>query len=180
MKKVLMLLADGVEECEALVTRDVLVRAGLTVVMQSIMGREVVTSSHNIFIKCDSYQNIDLDEFDGVILPGGGRGTQNLDNYEKMDDILHYFNEKGKLLSAICAAPMVLGHRGYLKNKKFTCFKGCEEGLDGIYTGEEVERDGNIITGRSMYYSSDFGLKIVEYLLGAQKAVQIAQAIKSL
>ena len=180
MKKVLMLLADGVEECEALVTRDVLVRGGLTVDMHSIMNKETVLSSHGISIKCDSYQNLDLSEYDGVILPGGGKGTQNLDKYEKMNDILAYFHKEGMLMAAICAAPMVLGHRGYLKGKKFTCFKGCEEGLDGKYTGEEVERDGNIITGRSMYYSSDFGLRILEYLLGVPKAIQIAKAIKSL
>ena len=180
MKKVLMLLADGVEECEALVTRDVLVRGGLTVDMFSIMNRETVLSSHGILIKCDLYNRVDLSEYDGIILPGGGKGTQNLDKYEEMNNILNYFHEEGALMAAICAAPMVLGHRGYLKGKRFTCFKGCEAGLDGIYTSEEVERDGNIITGRSMYYSSDFGIRILEYFLGVPKAIQIAKAIKSL
>ena len=175
-----MLLADGVEECEALVTRDVLVRAGITVVMHSIMKKDTVLSSHGVLIKCDSYENLDLNEYDGIILPGGGKGTQNLDKYEKMDSILAYFAKELKLMAAICAAPTVFGHRGYLKNKKFTCFKGCEEGIIGNYTGEEVERDGNVITGRSMYYSSDFGLRIVEYLLGVPKAIQISRAIRSL
>ena len=180
MKKVLMLIADGVEECEALVTRDVLTRAGVTVVMKSIMGRPVVLSSHRLEIKCDAYQEIALNDFDGVILPGGGLGTQNLDGYDKMDEILHYFSHEHKLLAAICAAPMVLGHRGYLKGKKFTCFKGCEEGLDGIYTGKEVERDDNVITGRSMYLSADFGLLITAYLLGKEVASKVKKAIKSL
>ena len=180
MKKVLMMFADGVEECEALVTRDVLVRAGVEVTMFSIMEREVIMSSHKVLIKCDKYQLDDLNQYDGVILPGGGLGTQNLDKYPLMDKVLKHFADNHKLLCAICAAPMVLGHRGYLKNKKFTCFKGCEEGLDGIYTGNGVEKSDNVITGKSMYYSADFGLEIVGYLLGEEKAAQIGNAIKSI
>ena len=180
MKSVLMLLADGVEECEALMTRDVLIRAGIKVVMKSIMNKEVVISQSKLLVKADTMDELSLNEFDGVILPGGGLGTQNLDHYEKMDEILNHFFSNHKLVAAICAAPMVLGHRGYLKNKRFTCFKTCEEGLDGIYTGSEVEIDGNIITSRSMYYASDFALEIVNYLLGNEIKNKVANSIRSL
>ena len=180
MKKVLMLIADGVEDSEALTTRDILVRAGITVVTKSIMGRYEVMSSHGVMFNCDVYKYLPLSDFDGIVLPGGGRGTQNLDAYKEMDEYLEHFAKEHKLLAAICAAPMVLGHRGYLKGKKFTCFKGCEEGLDGIYTGKEVERDDNIITGRSMYFSADFGLEIVKYLLDDEVALKVEKAIKSL
>lgn len=175
----LMLLADGVEECEALVTRDVLLRGGINVTMKSIMGREVVISQDKLLVKCDT-EEVDLEGFDGVILPGGGRGTQNLDKYEKMNDILAYFSKNHLLLSAICAAPMVLGHRSLLVNKRFTCFKGCEVGLNGIYTGKEVERDDNIITARSMYFAADFALEIIKYFLGENKALQVSNSIKSI
>ena len=180
MKKVLMLIADGVEDSEALTTRDILVRAGIMVTTKSIMGRYDVMSSHGVTFNCDVYRYLPLSDFDGVILPGGGLGTKNLDSYKEMDEILKHFFDNHKLIAAICAAPMVLGHRGYLKGKKFTCFKGCEEGLDGIYTGKEVERDDNVITGRSMYFSADFGLEIVKYLLDDGVALKVEKAIKSL
>ena len=175
-----MLLADGVEECEALVTRDVLIRAGIMVVMKSIMNKEVVVSQTKLFVKADTVDELPLDEFDAVILPGGGLGTQNLDRYEKMDEILNHFFSNHKLVAAICAAPMVIGHRGYLKNKRFTCFKTCEEGLDGIYTGKEVERDDNLITSRSMYYASEFALEIIDYLLGKEIKMKVGNSIKSI
>ena len=180
MKNVLILLADGAEECEALVTRDVLLRAGLNVVTQSINERNEVLSQNKFLIKCDTSFDVDLNEFDAIVLPGGGRGTMNLDNYEKMDHILDHFFKKHKVVAAICAAPMVLGHRGCLKNKHFTCFSGCEEGLDGFYTGKEVEMDDNIITARSMYYASEFALKIVSKLLGEETSNKVSRSIKNL
>ena len=180
MKKVLMLLADGVEECEALVTRDVLLRAGIDVKMQSIMGREYVVSQDNLLIKADLTSESNLWAYDAIILPGGGRGTQNLDKYPMMDEILSSFSKNNKLIAAICAAPMILGHRGYLKGKRFTCFKTCEEGIDGIYTNKEVERDGDIITARSMYFASDFALEIIDYLLGKEVKNKVHNSIKSL
>ena len=89
-------------------------------------------------------------------------------------------NENNKLMCAICAAPMVLGKYGLLHNKKFTCFAGCNEGLDGNFTAKEVEIDGNIITGRSMLYSVPFGLAILEYLLGKDAKERVYKQIEGL
>ena len=179
-KTVLMLLADGVEEIEALATRDTLLRGGIKEVMSSIMGREVIMSQDGLLIKCDEIFTKKLDyPYDAIILPGGGKGTQNLDRFPLMDEVLEYFFTNYRLVSAICAAPMVLGHRGYLKDKKYTCYKGCNEGLDGLYTGKEVEIDQNIITARSMYYANDFALEIIKYLLGEEDRLRVENSIKS-
>ena len=107
-------------------------------------------------------------------------GHANLDSFFEMSAILDYFVESQKLICAICAAPKILGHRGLLKDKSFTCFKGCESGLDGAYTGSISEIDGNIITGRSVYYTSEFALNIVEKLLGKEKRLEVEKSIKSL
>ena len=95
-------------------------------------------------------------------------------------DIIKYFN-KGKLVAAICAAPSLLGNNGLLKGKKYTCYPGWEnESFGGTYTGKEVVKDGNLITARSMYYSTDFGLAIVEYLLGKDVRLDIERKVKGI
>ena len=106
--------------------------------------------------------------YEFIILPGGGRGTRNLKECEFLKAYLDYFSLNNKLISAICAAPSILGYYGYLDNKNFTCFAGFNEGIPGNFTGKEVERDGNIITGRSMQFSIPFGLEIIDYLLGKE------------
>ena len=87
----------------------------------------------------------------------------------------------GKLVAAICAAPSILGILGILKNKRYTCYPGFSSSeFGGIYTGGTIEIDGNIITARSMYYSVDFGLAIVQYLLGKAKRDEIESQVKGL
>jgi len=176
--RLLMLISDGMEECEALVTRDVLIRSKIDVVMFPTNGKSSVLSSHNLVVNCDT-KKLNLFLYDGLILPGGGLGTKNLDSYINMDSILKHFIEKGKLVCAICAAPSVLGKRGYLNGKNFTCFSGFEKGINGNYTGDGVTVDGNIITAKSMYYSADFGLAIVKYLLGEEKMIDVQNKIMS-
>ena len=87
----------------------------------------------------------------------------------------------GKLIASICAAPSILGELGLLKEKKYTCYPGWEsESFKGTYTGKEMEIDGNTITARSMYYSTDFGLTIIEYLLGKEKRIEIENQVKGI
>ena len=178
--KVLMLISDGMEECEALVTRDVLIRSGIEVIMFPTNNKKEILSSHKLVVKADINKYPDLNQFDALILPGGGLGTKNLNNYQKMDEMLAHFMGSNKLVAAICAAPTVLGYRGYLKGKQYTCFSGCQEGIDGNYIDTSVCICQNIITGRSMYYSADFGLAIVSYLLGKDAALDTEKKIKSL
>ena len=170
--KGLLLLADGFEDTEALTTRDVLIRSGLQIDNASIKDNPLVTSSHGISFSINNLllKEVDLSEYDFLILPGGGRGTQNLISSKLVEETIKFFMDRHLLVAAICAAPTVLGKYGYLHNKKFTCYRGCEVGVDGIFTGERVERVDNIITGRSMLCSVDFALEIIDFLQGkAQK-----------
>lgn len=180
--KVLIIYADGFEDVEALATRDVLVRAKLDVFDAKINeDNEIVTSSHNLSIKgFNSLNNIDVNDFDAVILPGGSRGVNNLLKSDKVISLIKEFHNKNKLVCAICAAPMVLNKAGLLKEKRFTCYPGCEKGLEGIYTGEEVVVLDKMITARSMLYSLPFGLAIIEKLLGKEVRDTIYRQIAGL
>ena len=180
-KKVAILYADGFEDTEALATRDILVRAGIEVYdlrVENNLDKDFVKASHGIHLaKFGLASEFDPSTFDAVILPGGGLGTQNLLRSLEVEKYLKVLAKEHKLLCAICAAPMVLGKYGYLHNKKYTCFKGCNEGLDGIFTAAEVEVDDNIVTGRAMLYSVKFGLKIAELLLGPATSNRVATQI---
>ena len=117
---------------------------------------------------------------DVIVLPGGGRGVQNLLKSSWVDEMIQKHYQNGKLVCAICAAPMVLAKNGLLHNKRYTCYPGCNEGLDGIYTGEEVVVTDNIVTARSMLYSVPFGLKIVELLVNKETSDRVYLQIAGL
>ena len=145
-----MFLADGFEEVEALCPLDLLRRAGLEVTTVGIGGKETVTGSHGIIVHTDipdvMYRDSDPDM---IILPGGMPGSTNLDESRIVDTALKIAKKKGAYLCAICAAPMVLGKRGYLDGKKAICYPGFEQYLKGAeISGECVVRDGNIITAK--------------------------------
>lgn len=179
--KVLILYADGFEDVEAIATRDVLVRSGLEVVDASINENENVITSHKLHLNgIKRLLELKLDEFSAIILPGGSRVVNNLLNSSLVLSTVREFANKDKLVCAICAAPMVLSKAGLLKNKKFTCYPGCEVGLEGIYTGEEVVVLDKIITARSMLYSIPFGLTIIEKLLGKETKDKIYKQIAGL
>ena len=180
--KVLIVYADGFEDVEALTTRDVLVRAGIEVTDAKINDdSEIVVSSHKVALMgFKSLKNINVNEYDTIVLPGGSRGVNNLLASDKVSDLLIEFNKANKLICAICAAPMVLNKAGLLKGHKYTCYPGCEEGLEGDYTGEEVVVLDKMITARSMLYSIPFGLAIIEKLLGREKREQIYKQISGL
>lgn len=180
--KGLMLLADGFEDVEALASRDVLVRAGIEIVTSSIKDNKEVTTSHGVklFTDISSEELNDYDSYDFIVLPGGGRGVENLLKWYRIEQVISKFAINNKLICAICAAPMVLGKCGLLTNKRYTCYAGCNVGLEGEYTASEIEIDDNILTGRSMLFSVDFGLAIIEYLLGKEKRDLIYRQIEGL
>ena len=177
-----MLLADGFEDTEALTTRDVLLRAGIEVTTASISDRLEVQSSFGIHILCDALLKLifDTNPYDGIILPGGGRGTRNLSDSPLVEQYLQKFFSKNKLLCAICAAPSILGKYGYLVGHKYTCFAGFNEEIVGDFTESEVEVSGNIITARSMQYSIPFALAIVEKLLGREVKEKVQIGLRGL
>ncbi len=159
-----MFLADGFEEVEALCPLDILRRAGLEVTTVGVGGKDVIRGAHGIIVHADIPDILYRDASpDMLILPGGMPGSKNLDESRIVDSALRSASRQGKYLAAICAAPMVLGKRGYLEGKRAVCFPGFEEFLTGATVDGEntVVRDGNIITAKGMGAAFDFGLELV-------------------
>ena len=177
--KLLMLVADGVEEVEALAARDTFMRAGIEVTMMGIDNRDSIISSHQLEIKVTPLFN-SFDEFDALYIPGGKRGVQNLANFILLDEVIKHFVERQKLVVAICAAPSLLIKLGYLSDRKYTCYPGWQKEGDTNYTSNTVELSGNIITGRSMYFTNDLAIAVIQHLLGQEEALRIANQIKGI
>lgn len=165
MSKIGIFMADGCEEIEGLTVVDVVRRAKMEIVTISITGKREVTGSHNVTFLADALASeVNYEELDGIVLPGGMPGTLNLGADETVNKVIREFASAGKLVCAICAAPSVLGAAGILEGKNATCHPGFEEKLIGATTGvDEVVVDGNIITGRGMGTAIAFALAIVRY-----------------
>jgi len=179
MKQLLLFLAPGFEEIEAISTIDILRRAGLPVASVSITGDLRVVGAHGIAIEADVlYPDVDFNNADMLILPGGMPGTKNLNVHEGLKATLLSFATAGKPLAAICAAPMILGQLGILDGKEATCYPGNEIHLKGARLSEYmVVQDGAIITASGPGVSADFALQIVTYLLGEEKADEVTKAL---
>ena len=179
MKTAIIFLADGMEECEALMTLDLLRRAGINVITASIMKRLEVTSSHKVTIKADALaEDVDYSAADIVILPGGMPGTRNLEAHDDLMRNVDDYCSSGRYVAAICAAPTILGHRGLLVGKKACCYPGLEDQLQGAeVTKDKVTVADKIITSRGVGTAIPFGLKIVETLIDKDTADNLASAI---
>ena len=205
---IVMFLAPGFEEVEALAPLDLLRRAGLKVVTVAVreaktnilMSRlanigvsacnlwdeaPTVTGSHGITVTADITEaalpgRLARASLEAVILPGGMPGTTNLDASPVVEKTLELAAAKDAYLCAICAAPLVLGKRGYLNGKRATCYPGFEEYLTGATVGGKVIRDGRIITAAGMGVAQEFGLEMISALVSPEKAGEIREAIQSL
>lgn len=177
--KTIILLADGFEEVEALTPLDVLRRAGVDVALVSIMEREVVVGAHSVPIMADSlFEDIDKDDVDMVIVPGGMPGAAHVDMHEGAGELIFRLFQAGKPLAAICAGPMVFGRRGLLNGRRATCYPGFEKYLEGAEcTGHMVERDGNIITGKGPAAAMEFAFEILTLLMGGDMAAEVRKGM---
>lgn len=171
--------ADGFEEIEAFTCVDVLRRASLNVEMVTVTDDEVVMGAHDVPVVCESFfKDCDFSDAELLILPGGMPGAGTLDKHEGLKNLISGFIEKGKPVAAICAAPMVLGKMGLLKGKTVTCYPGFEQYLEGANcTGNPVEKDGLIITGKGPGAAMEFALTIVDTLLGKEKVAELKEAM---
>jgi len=179
MKQLLLFLAPGFEEIEAVTTIDVLRRAGLNVASVSITGDLKVVGAHDIAIEADClYPEIDFSNAEMLILPGGMPGTKNLNVHEGLKTALSNFARAGKPIAAICAAPMILGQLGILDGKEAACYPGNEVYLKGATLSEYmVVQDGSIITASGPGVAAEFALQIVTFFLGIEKTEEIAKAL---
>ncbi len=174
---VVLFLADGFEEIEALCPLDLLRRAGIETVTVGL-GTKTVRGAHGITVQADT-DTLPEGTLDMVILPGGMPGAANLDASDAVSEALARAHAAGGYLAAICAAPMVLGHRGYLGGKKAICFPGFESELTGAEVAADalVVRDGNVITAKGMGVALEFGLALVAALRGEDTAAQLRAAV---
>ncbi len=172
-------MADGFEEIEAITPIDILRRANLDVTTVSITNDLMVTGAHAITLKADiSIKDVNTSEIDMAVLPGGMPGSKNLNESTEVKNILQDLSVRGKLIGAICAAPMVLGNMGLLKDKKAICYPGFEDQMKGaILASNKVETDTNITTGKGPGVSTQFALRLVELLVDQQTADEIAAAM---
>ena len=159
-------LAKGFEDCEGMITIDMLRRAGVPIDSVSITDDLIVETSHGVRLFADkNWKEIDPSGYDVLILPGGKVGTMNLDGFEPLKNALKAHFESGKLTCAICAAPSVLGHLGILNGKHYTSFPAfASDSYGGIYETELAVEDGNVITGRGMGATIEFARMIIRRL----------------
>ena len=194
MKKVIVMLADGFEEIEALAPVDLLRRAGIEVVT---VGAELVKGSRGISVATDMRVNDFLEDCnknglpDAIVVPGGLNGTKNLASCKKANDLILKMWEEKKLVCAICAAPViVLSPLGILKNKNFTCYPSMENDfaefagqnweekvLGSVHHTENVVIDGNLITSRGAGTALAFSFAIIQALCGKEIMEQVKKSI---
>lgn len=168
MARVLIPLAQGCEELEAVTIIDLLRRAGIEVVTAGL-DEQPVKASRGVTLIPDSILDKVIDqEFDMLVLPGGLAGAQNLNEDARILNLLKRFHQQGKYTAAICAAPSVLATAGLLDNKKATAYPGILEKLNLLsteLTTQVVQIDGKVITSRGPGTAMDFALALIELLL---------------
>ncbi len=178
MNKIYLLLAEGFEEMEAFAPVDLLRRAGAEVETVSITEETMVMGAHGIPVRADiTIDAIDEEDLSMLILPGGYPGYVNLDQSQKVRDLLVRTNEAGKTIAAICGAPSVLNGLGLLQGKVATCYPSMEEELDCEVSHKKVVECENIITSRGAGTAIDFALALVEAAVSAEKAEELRKGI---
>ena len=181
---VYMILCDGFEESEAVITADILARGGVSVKFVSPYGKFKAVGSHGFVMEVnDRFANPDyydhrFDDAAAVILPGGKIGTDNLRMSMAVKAMVREYSDSGKTVAAICAAPSVLAAAGILSGRKYTCYPGFEAHIKNAeYTGAPYEIDGNVITGKSMGCATEFALALLAEIKDREAADTVEQGI---
>jgi len=173
--RIMIPFADGFEDIEAFTIVDILRRAGISVDMVGIMG-SVIKSSNGVRVMTDKkLTDVNADEYDGIVLPGGS-AYEIFGRTKPLLDMLKRLNSQGKLIGAICASPSVLAKAGVLEGKRATIFPGMEREIP-YPRAEKVVIDGNVITSQAPGTAMEFALRIVEVLVGRERAYQIRKQL---
>lgn len=177
MKKVVVPMANGFEEIEAITIIDILRRAGAEVTIAGVSKRNL-TGAHAVEIVADSVvAEVNAQQFDMLALAGGYDNAISLANDAKTQDLIKEMNSAGKFVTAICASPLALHSAGVLDGKKYTCYPSVEKSIGGNFTGEDIAVDGNIITSKGPATAGIFALFLVEKLFGSGKKDEVASAM---
>ncbi len=177
--RAMVVLADGFEDIEAVTIIDVLRRGGVETVTASLSGAADVLSAHGITMKADaSFAKASEEEFNAIILPGGGEGTDNLKASSELESVLVRYKEEGRLICAICAAPTVLVKAGVLSDgQHVTCYPTLQLELDRPWATAPVVEDENIITGQAPGSAMLFALVVLKMLEGEGIARRVARGM---
>lgn len=176
---VYVLLGEGFEESEAIVPVDLLRRSGVEVKLAGVNGLQVV-SSHGIAVECDCLlRDVDEEDLEMVILPGGLGGVEAIQASEAALGLVQHAWDRGAYVAAICAAPTILSRLGILDRREAVCYPGMEDQMLSavVRPGQAVVTDGRVITGEAAGSAFDFGLKLVETLKGAQAARKVCTGV---
>lgn len=179
MAKVLVPLANGCEELEVVSIVDVLRRGGVEVVTASIHDSQEISGAHGMSFRADAlFSAAQADDYDAMILPGGGEGTENLRRSEAVLERLRRQKQEGRFLCAICAAPTVLVEAGVLdEGQHVTCYPTCQMDLDRPWVNQPVVVHDNVITGQAPGTALLFGLVVLQMLEGPSVAQKVARGM---
>lgn len=173
---VYILLGKGFEETEAIAPGDVLRRAQIP--MQYVgIGGKLVEGSHGISIQADiTLEEMDLENMDMIVLPGGMGGVASIEGSEGAMAAVEYALKQDRYVAAICAAPTILGKRGYLDGRNAVCYPGCEGDMGKaiVHPERETVVDGKLITGRAPGAAIEFGLQLAGVLHGSFTPDEVA------
>lgn len=181
MASVLVPLAQGCEELEAVTIIDLLVRAGVEVVTAGLEEGPVTASRGVVLLPQMTLDEALKRDYDMVVLPGGMPGAEHLDNDPRIAELLRKTADSGRFIAAICAAPKVLANAGLLAGKRATSFPGFVDkmGLPDVdYRQEAVVQDGKVITSRGPGTAMDFTLALIENLLGREKRDEVESKLQ--
>lgn len=180
MKKGIILLADDFEDLEAIGTIDLLKRAGIQLETVSMNETEEVLSAYKLRVIADKTSDqINLDEYDFLIIPGGPAVVKTHWESEITKEFVEYFNDNQKLIACICAAPSILGKLGLLKQQQFTCFPSFEQyGKDGYYVQDKkVVVSSHYVTSMAAGTVIEFAEAIIQYLKDEETAKKVVKGI---
>lgn len=179
MKTIYQFLATGFEEVEAILPLDIMRRGGLVVKTVSITGERTVVGAHGVSVIADLlFDEVNEDDVEMIVLPGGMPGASNLDAHEGLSRLILKQDALKAPLAAICAAPLVYGKRGLLRGRKATCYPGFEQYLEGAEcTGRLVEIDGHFILGKGPGAAAVFGETLLAKYVGADKAREVMEGM---
>ncbi len=178
MHKVLVPLAQGCEELEAVTIIDLLRRAGINVITAGLDTNPVTASRNTVLIPDTDLDTALKDDYDMIVLPGGLPGADHLDKDNRIKNILIKMTNSDKFTAAICAAPKVLLNAGLLENKTATSYPGfLDKATNTEISNKAVVIDGKIITSRGPGTAMDFALTLIESLVGKEKRDEVEKSL---
>ena len=180
MPTVLVPLAHGCEELEAVTIVDLMRRAGIEVITAGLDAQPVQASRGMVLVPDKSIDDVMQTEFDMIVLPGGLPGADHLQQDARIQQLLKAMHRDGKYTAAICAAPKALATAGLLDNRRATCYPGCLDNTNTInmtYLENTVVIDGKVVTSRGPGTAMDFTLVLIELLLGEKKRLEVEKPL---